>query len=377
MVQVVFVHGVATRGGPEYQNQKSNRDKLLRRALFRQETTIRSPLWGDLMPEMAFNGASFEKDKVQSLSLTGGMAATAHSTDTTATAVLPKIAGTSPAAAVDLLFSERIAMSEEEGQELSEEDVKAFVAAVDMLDPEAPGDGASLSEAEDDTAFVSRLRELSGREAGLGLTDSLVDAAKSVVNRVRNIVSDGAYDLVVEPLNPLVATFLGDVFRYLKAGDVRAAIRAKVRQDLVGAWDAKKANEKEKLVLIGHSLGGVILYDMLSEPRAAELPADFKVDALVTVGSQPGFFQELGLFEHTPSPKVNVGVAGPTATGLWINTFDPIDPFGFRATPMFTLPDDYSFDSVTGLLSAHTTYFTRPQFYARLRRRLIKAGIIA
>src|SRR4051812_44570268 len=173
--------------------------------------------------------------------------------------------------------------------------------------------------------------------------------------RVRNIVSDGAYNLIVEPLNPLVAMFLGDVFRYLKAGDLRTKIRAKVAADLVSAWNARKPNEK--LVLIGHSLGGVILYDMLSKPDDAGLPPDFKADALVTVGSQPGFFQELGLFDHSPAPQAGGGVTGPAAATVWINTFDPIDPFGFRATPMFSLPSDYSFDSVTGLLSAHTTYF--------------------
>jgi hypothetical protein len=376
MVQVVFVHGVATRGGLEYEDHKKKRDTLLKAALFRQdEATIRSPMWGDLMPALAFKGASFEKDKVKALSLGGGMAAAVPAADATATSVLSRLAGASPAAAVDLLFAERIAISEAEGAPLSDADVKAFVAAVDMLDPGAPGDSASLAKAEDDDAFVRQLRELSGRPAGLGLTDTLIDAAKSVADRVRNVVSDGAYDLIVEPLNPLVAMFLGDVFRYLKAGDLRTTIRAKVCADLIGAWEARKANEK--LVLIGHSLGGVILYDMLSEPKAAGLPDGFKADALVTVGSQPGFFQELGLFDHTPAPKAGVGIKGPAAAGFWINTFDPIDPFGFRISPMFSVPDDYSFDSVTGLISAHTTYFARPQFYARLRRRLIEAGILA
>jgi pimeloyl-ACP methyl ester carboxylesterase len=373
MVQLVFVHGVATRDGPEYQDGKSKRDTLLKAALLRQEdANILNPLWGNLMPPLAFGGASFAKDKVKALSLTGGMAATIPPADPTTTSVLPRIAATSPASAIDLLFAERISMP---GVPLSNADVRAFVAAVDMLDPGGPGDTASLASAKDDDAFVRQLRQLSGHAVGLGIGDTLLDAAKSLADRVRNVVSNGAYDVIVEPLNPLVAEFLGDVFRYLKAGDLRTAIRAKVCEDLVTAWGARKANEK--LVLIGHSLGGVILYDMLSEPQAAGLPQDFKADALVTVGSQPGLFQELGLFDHTPSPQAGVGAAGPAATGLWINTFDPIDPFGFPTKPMFSLPDDYSFNSVTGLVSAHTTYFIRPQFYARLRRRLIDARILS
>jgi hypothetical protein len=376
MVQVVFVHGVATRGGPEYEDQKNNRDRLLKAALFRQEAiTILSPLWGDLMPPLAFDGASFAKDKVKALSLGGGMAAATPAADVTATSVLPQIAGGSPASAIDLLFAERIAISEAQGVPLSDADLLAFVAAVDLLDPGAPGNATTLATAQDDDAFVRQVRQLAGRATGLGIGDTLIEAAKSVADRVRNIVSRGAYDMIVEPLNPLVAVFLGDVFRYLKYGELRTAIRAKICTDLTDAWAARR--EGEKLVLIGHSLGGVILYDMLSEPKLAGLPDDFKADALVTVGSQPGFFQELGLFDHTPSPQSGVGVAGPVAAGVWLNTFDPIDPFGFRIIPMFSDVADYSFDSVTGLLSAHTTYFMRPQFYARLRRRLIAAGILS
>jgi hypothetical protein len=375
MVQVVFVHGVATRGGPEYEDHKNKRDTLLQAALFRDEkAAILNPMWGDLMPPLLFNGASFEKDKVKALSLGGGMAAVAPQIDATATSVLPRIANSSPASAVDLLFAERIAISEAQGVPLSDADVKAFVAAVDLLDPGAPGDTAKLTDAEDDAEFVGQLRQLSGHAAALGLGDTLIEAAKSVADRVRNVISKGAYDVVLQPLNPLVAMFLGDVFRYLKAGALRTAIRGKVGMHLLKAWKARQAGEK--LILIGHSLGGVILYDMLSEPKAAGLPDDFKADALVTVGSQPGLFQELGLFDHLPSPKAGVAGNGPAGVGIWINTFDPIDPFGFCATPMFSLPVDYSFDSVTGLVSAHTTYFVRPQLYARLRRRLIDAGMI-
>lgn len=148
-----------------------------------------------------------------------------------------------------------------------------------------------------------------------------------------------------------------------------------MRDDLAAAWAAKEPGER--LYIIGHSLGGVILYDMLSEPAAAGLPDGFKTDALVTVGSQPGLFQELGLFDHRPAPAPRVAEAGPEAARVWINVFDPIDPFGFRTTPMFSAPSDCSFDSMTGLLSAHTTYFKRPQFYARLRWRLRQAGVLA
>ena len=56
--------------------------------------------------------------------------------------------------------------------------------------------------------------------------------------------------------------------------------------------------------------------------------------------------------------------------------FDPIDPLAFRADSLFSGVTDLAFDSVTGLASAHTTYFKRPQFYARARKRLRDLGVI-
>jgi hypothetical protein len=166
---------------------------------------------------------------------------------------------------------------------------------------------------------------------------------------------------------------LGDVFVYLKEGDVRDKIRACVREPILAARsDAAAANEP--LILMGHSLGGVILYDMLSSPQSAGLPSDLKVDVFFSIGSQPGLFEEMGLFEF----KDPGASSTPTPPGVkaWLNIFDPIDVFGFRAVPIFANARDFAFDSVTGLLSAHTTYFKRPQFYARMRARLNELGLL-
>jgi hypothetical protein len=94
------------------------------------------------MPPLAFNGDSFKKDKVQALSLAGGMTAATAPQDAIATSVLPQIAAKTPASAVDLLFTERITRANAQGMPLSDADVKAFVAAVGLLDP---GDPAALA----------------------------------------------------------------------------------------------------------------------------------------------------------------------------------------------------------------------------------------
>ena len=84
----------------------------------------------------------------------------------------------------------------------------------------------------------------------------------------------------------------------------------------------------------------------------------------------------MGLFDYKPAQSPPTPIPGPANVGLWINIYDAIDLFGFRARPIFGTATDYEFNSITGLLSSHTTYFKRPQFHARLRVPLKEAGTI-
>lgn len=64
MTQLVFVHGVATRKGPEYDQSVANSDALFNKVLFEDaELAIHSPLWGDLV--LAIPGAVFDTGKVK------------------------------------------------------------------------------------------------------------------------------------------------------------------------------------------------------------------------------------------------------------------------------------------------------------------------
>ncbi|MER9082450.1 hypothetical protein [Mesorhizobium sp. M0895] len=121
-------------------------------------------------------------------------------------------------------------------------------------------------------------------------------------------------------------------------------------------------------------MGGVILLDMLANPVTAGLPEDFNVDALLTVGSQPGFFAALDLLaksQPADSPRRR-----PDCVKMWLNIFDPIDPLAFRTDMIFNDAIDLAFNSVTGITEAHSKYFQRPQFYARTRKRLHEAGVL-
>ena len=220
------------------------------------------------------------------------------------------------------------------------------------------------------------MREALGHQpdstASYGLLSDIGNAIGAVTDRMRNIASRVAVDPLVDLVRPAVGFFLGDVFAYLNDGDLRENIRARIRDKLLAAYGAKGPDEK--LVVIGHSLGGVILVDMLCSPIEFGLPADLHIDALLTVGSQPGLFQALGLFvdraDGSKTPR-------PPCVAAWFNVFDPIDPLAFRCEPIFADVKDMRFDSITGVASAHTTYFKRPQFYARARRRLCEIGVIS
>jgi hypothetical protein len=375
MVQLVFVHGVATRSSPAYDTEEANRNKLFTFSLFSgAPLKISSPRWGDLVPNLSYGGAVFPENQqdAASLSLVGGLS-DEPAVDASLSAILPKVAEADAAAAVDALFAALVAQADEEGRLLTDEEVEQFRAAADLLDDESFSLSLPADASDDD--FIDALRERSSDDTAYGIGDSLKGAATGLIDRARNLVGTGLTKLFRDDLNPAVARFIGDVFVYLKPGAPRDSIRARVRDALVSARAAATA-ANEPLVLIGHSLGGVILYDMLSSPVLAGLPADFKVDALVTVGSQPGLFQEMGLFDFVSPATPPAKVPGPSNVAHWISIYDPIDIFGFRADPVFGAAKDYAFNSVTGLVSAHTTYFRRPQFHARLRKRLQAAGVI-
>jgi hypothetical protein len=381
MVQLVFVHGVATRDSSDYKTETANRDGAFKNGLFAgQSLTIRSPLWGQFVPKIA---KAFDKDVAAAfggglggVALGGGLGdgglggLGAGAADSSALADIAQADGT---ATIDAVFAELIEQADDSSRELTQEEWNAFGAAVDQVAATAPDKPLSLPAAATDDELSAQLAASLSQgpgSYGLNLGKTIGDAIKGVADRVRNVASTGVTDLAVVRLNPLVGRFMGDIFAYLKAGATRDKIRALIAADIQAA---KTAQKDEPLILIGHSLGGVILYDMLSDPKGLPV-AGLKVDALVTVGSQPGLFQELDVFDAGGGGGL---MDGPACVTNWINIFDPIDMFGFPTKGIFKKPEDYRFNSMTGLLDAHTTYFKRPQFHARLRKRLIDHNVIA
>jgi hypothetical protein len=373
MVQLVFVHGVATRSGDGYEQAVKNRDTLFKEILFEgRPVEIRSPQWGDLVPPV--NPKVFETDSgVASFALLGetqGMGGGLNGGVMPVSDLsLASIARTNSAIALDAIFAELVETADRNGTALNASNIAAFRKATQAIYEDKTDE--LLGDAATDEEISFNLDKDQDNTFSIG--SQIKEAIEAVTDRLRNTVSTVGFGAVRDNLSPAVALFLGDVFTYLKEGTLRSEIQAKVRADLKAAHEASKVSG-EPLVLIGHSLGGVILTDMLFSPKESGLPDDLKVDALITVGSQSGLFQSVGLL----IPLVPAGqlIPRPKSVLSWYNVFDPIDPLAFRADPIFSGVLDKSFDSISGLASAHTTYFKRPQFYARCRKRLQEIKVI-
>ncbi|WP_435597607.1 hypothetical protein [Streptomyces anulatus] len=141
----------------------------------------------------------------------------------------------------------------------------------------------------------------------------------------------------------------GDVLTFLvRGGPLRAALR-----ELVAAVEPP-------VVLLGHSLGGIIALDTLIE---APLPG---VRLLVTVGSQGPFLYETGALPHLEHPRPL-----PAHVPAWLNIHDRRDLLGFAAAPLFPgRAEDIATVNRQPFPAAHSAYWTDPAVYRAIAERL-------
>lgn len=376
MAQLVFVHGVATRDTAQYKSAVADRNLLFRELLFNgTEVRIHSPLWGGSVPDIAAHVFATDAE-VKTLSLNvgptpglgAGLTGVARPDDGSGLTVVA-VGKQDPVAALDAICSEIADRAVREGRPLTVEEVGAFRTASALI---ASDTAPKLFEGNADSASIAR-QLMAGAPGAFGIGSIVGDALTAVTDRIRNAASTLGFGAVRESLSPAVGRFMGDVLVYLKEGETRKAIRAVIGHALADAHAAKMAG-KGPIVLVGHSLGGVILVDMLSDPQAAGLAPDIQVDALLTVGSQPGLFASLEVL--TPNRAPVAPRRKPDCVGLWMNIFDAIDPLAFRAEKIFVGVEDFVFNSVAGITDTHSKYFQRPQFHVRARARLQAAGIL-
>ncbi len=181
------------------------------------------------------------------------------------------------------------------------------------------------------------------------------------------------------PLEAFVPLFIGDVFTYLHGrGNVLAPgpIPERVLGVLRQAHALKVERGGEPLVVLSHSMGGQIIYDLLTHflPRTPEY-RDVHVDFWCACASQVGLFEELKLFlESRPDYSAAKGNLAPFPDrrflGGWWNVWDHADMLSFRAEGIFEGVDDSAFFLGESLQTDHNAYLKNAAFYRTLAAKI-------
>jgi hypothetical protein len=196
----------------------------------------------------------------------------------------------------------------------------------------------------DDPQLLKQVGRLVGQAGGTtaGITRGPIDDITGVVKAALH----GADDLVGtiigrvggvlhyalrSVLTPRFGKGMGDVFVYQRHRD---EIQAYVRDKLDDLGN-DLGTERSRVSIIGHSLGGIIAFDM-----ATRSDNPLYLDALITFGSQSSILHVLdprggAIAPYAPPSHVVL----PDTIRHWTNIWEPWDPLAFAATPVFAAAD--------------------------------------
>jgi len=384
---IVFVHGVNNRKGGEYRDNEIGRNEFLREivapalGLEPGEVSIENPYWGGdgarfswgmaVLPDA---GESYEKFGAE-----GDAEAFGRTVELVAKS--PHIEGgvverarKDPYGTVDLLYGAALAGAATPAD--ANAIAKSYLRAVAYLGGKDKPDLAWLDTASDENFadllnyHVHKDDDVESMGAG-GALDQLKEGLSRLVGAIPDAQTELLNKLARKKLNATVTRFAGDAFAYLsRRGEPgkEGPIVAEVMKSLKKADGARTAKDN-RLVVIAHSFGGEIVYDILTT-----FWPELEVDDLITVGSQVGLFEEMKLYlasaddipRHYPDGKVPM----PPKLKRWLNVFDMNDVLSYRVTPVFDGAEDFKYDTGYSTLQAHGGYFMRPSFYVRLAARL-------
>lgn len=148
---------------------------------------------------------------------------------------------------------------------------------------------------------------------------------------------------------PAVSLFLGDVLAWFRN---REEILNRVHTVV------EAAGTDGPLVLLGHSLGGVIAFEYCATSGR-------NIDLLATVGSQVGWFGEMGVLRSSVVSGARKH-ALPPELHAWHNLYDPDDALSFLAAPVFGAVKDIELDTRAPFPISHSEYWNLPDTYEKL-----------
>lgn len=414
---IVYVHGVANREQRGYQEGFASITTYLRRyvaeAISDDPDGVRivDGFWGDLGATFAWDGASRPASPLLGMGpetvpdvqrintyaefrdplrpISAGLSTSAPSTGGLIAAGADqggagqRLSDLPPEALSDLMAALLTSMAREG------DDLEAAIIAADELawDPAFRAELAALSPEAEHERFAAAV------EARTSAADGLLGQGAPWLARLGDRVTEAldygakapgwaASRVLMEarkPLNALATLFIGDVFAFLddrQGRSRKAAILDRVLSRLREAKEDSEARGGEPIVVLSHSMGGQIVYEMVSHvlPNGTATDRGIHVDFWCATASQVGLFEELKLFsasrpEH--SKQSNTKVPFPAANlGAWWNVWDSNDVLSFTVKQIFDGVDDEEFDGGLSIVSAHGGYLARPTFYRKLAKKI-------
>jgi len=215
---------------------------------------------------------------------------------------------------------------------------------------------------------------------GTGTWSRIIDRVGETASRAVGAPAFAISTVVAEsrePINRLVTLFFGDVFAYLDTRGDEAAPGRIPKVVLDTLREAKNAAPQEPLIVLTHSMGGQIIYDILTY-FLPKLQSDLRIDFWCATASQVGLFEEMKRFlassdQYSKAKGNKVPFPDPKYLGGWWNVWDHNDFLSYTAGPIIEGVDDESYDSGVSLFKAHGEYLMRPSFYRKFAAKLTVA----
>ncbi len=385
---IVFVHGVNNRAGAAYSESEASRNGFFREivapamGLSSNGVHLSSPYWGKHGAQFAWGMAVLPNvdDKFESFGgndgaeALGRVATFACDSNLDGNLSVVENAKKDFAGTVDALYASAMAglSTEDEARDLS----KSYLRAAEYVEKNpSPAWLATALESNfvDQLDYMAQASAEESFGAG-GILASLKEGLSRLVNVLPDMGTTLAGRFARKQLNSVVTRFAGDAFTYLarRGNKENPGEIVKIVRDALRAAAANKTADDDKLIVVAHSFGGEIVYDILTY-----YDTELEVDCLLTVGSQVGLFEEMKLYiESDPNGPPNAPegrVHKPAKLHRWLNVFDMNDVLSYRVEPVFTGSSDFHYDTGYSSLGAHGGYFLRPSFYRRLAARLREA----
>jgi hypothetical protein len=215
-----------------------------------------------------------------------------------------------------------------------------------------PGAGPSALYVAADRKMLVEAVESALNPDTRGIKDWLFGKIKDLAEAKATSIGKGRRDGLMNGISP----GLGDILLYQRRGD---DILAEIEDKIV-----KLSTDGGNLVVLGHSLGGIMLVDLLSRPRAA---GKLRVSRLITAGSQaPMLFKCDALGTMRPNAQLPEGMPFTP----WLNIFDRNDFLSFCGKRVFPNAsadiEDFEVECGVPFPEAHSAYFHLDSVYRRI-----------